>query len=523
MSIPDVGGRAGAGRPLQQTYHEQETTAQNQMAKQSLCLTQNTLDVMFTELGGNKWEFSANSSKPFLPMTVLAGLVNAEMEKENPQIQEEYEKLFKQLSLKLSQRLKENKKLPFEEQDPLCIIFEMVMRFAARGLVWLQFVEEITPELYPDSLSATSVAPLTAFNSIISVAQDTVRLLLKMKLKDNLEMNAMIKNNSEVLLTLIREGMEVQETKVNRNEKLENMLQNLLTLQNHIRKDQISYLLPNVKQIIDIAVYQTSGLLIEGKACAALNGMNTAAPLLVTQTDSWIGNAVHLLIKSLCSSTLLTDTQHLYLNSFAHVLVAGASALIIEGSGATRLSGVDIAKQVPDWLEAEIPFAITLSTTLFAESEVVKTIIEEFVTGLVLPPKLHTLYVNGLALMFWSLLLVAGSKEGKLIDSPQPLFEALQKTLSEHLIKVKETLETIESQEARRLGALVKQAEIAAREGSYKGYHEVILELIKPQGIRVDSVQDEMDRLLKEAMVCINEIYKAFSYRESGNIVNMAA
>lgn len=188
---PDVGGRTGIGKPLVPEYREIEATAQTQVAKQGLALVPNTLEIPFTQLGGNIWKYEANSSRPTLNQTLLQGVSVPDPQKEDPAEQSTFEQLMDELPLQLALKLKRDRKKEGEERDPQLIVFEKILQFFAKSLVYAKKLQTISSPSLAGSISQNQAGIAFALRGWEEHTQElltysigkTNRLLLKKSLK----------------------------------------------------------------------------------------------------------------------------------------------------------------------------------------------------------------------------------------------------------------------------------------------------------------------------------------------------
>ncbi len=166
---PDVGGRFGLGRPQELNYHELETTAQVVMTKAEMGIVPNTLDVPFMQLGGNPWKYQASPSKPEIPVDVLTTVSYPEQAMSSKIEQEQYERLLKELPFKLGKDLDEENRKPLHERHEEFVVFEFILRYAARALAWINKVEVLTPEAFEDGTQKNRGFPFTAFEEWLHV------------------------------------------------------------------------------------------------------------------------------------------------------------------------------------------------------------------------------------------------------------------------------------------------------------------------------------------------------------------
>lgn len=142
-SSPDVSGAKGLGRPQTLNFTEQEQSAETINNKLGLAAIKNSIDIPLTQLGGNIFKYEAHSSKPTLARTLFAQMVRSDKPLENELAKEIFKKLKDKLPLQLQMGLKHYSALPWEERDARFILLELLLKFAARSLAFLQGCTEV--------------------------------------------------------------------------------------------------------------------------------------------------------------------------------------------------------------------------------------------------------------------------------------------------------------------------------------------------------------------------------------------
>ncbi len=144
---PDVGGSRGLGRPQTLDYNEQAQSAQVAVLKAGVGLVQSTLEIPLPQVGreGERYRYPCNPSKPNLKTKVLVGISRPDTPRADPKEDEEFQRLIDELPLQLSLEMQNDRKKPAQERNPKFVVFELVLRFVAKALVWLESVSQVDP------------------------------------------------------------------------------------------------------------------------------------------------------------------------------------------------------------------------------------------------------------------------------------------------------------------------------------------------------------------------------------------
>lgn len=524
MAIPDVGGRAGPGRSQQPEVFEMQTTAQAQvLAKEGLGMTPNTLEVPFTKLGGDVWKYSANSSKPMLNASVMVGIQHPEEQKTNELEHKTYEKIFKELSLKIKEKLKQNKRLDPEDQDPRLIILELVLRFLARMVTYLGQAEQVNPESYKETNSENLKMPFKLFTAtlenIYSAIQSYKQFLAHPKIR--LELRMMIKENINILESVLQTGNEVIKTEEkNQQEKLKKLLQMLIGLQTNIRQKKVIYACDLTETLITVLMDKAAGLLIGAGPAILFYSMVLAAEAM----PEFVGSNLSLILSALSGSDTLDATQRYYIQMTAQTVVPLFTVMVIEAAGIPRLGGNLISSERSERLEPYTTFAATLGLALIANTRILSTFNAILLEGLNCPKAFGVLFDQVLAFLTWNVFLLAGSKGGDEIKSAGPILKGNQRTICDCLTQIKAGLDNLEGfSGARALASLSKQAELAAGKSDAKGYIEVVKEALKIREWKLDQVQEECEQLIASTIPYLRGCYRALGVAKATTVINQAA
>jgi hypothetical protein len=523
MAIPDVGGRAGPGRSQQPEVFEMQTSAQAQVAKEGLGMFPNTLEVPFTQLGGNVWKYSANSSKPMLNASVMVGIQHPGEEKTTELEQKTYEKIVKELSLKIGEKLKRNKRLDPEDQDPRLIILELVLRFLARLVTYLTLAEQVNPESYKETNSENLKMPLKLFTSTLEAIHSAIQSY-KQSLahpKIRLELQTMIKENISILESVLKAGNEVIKTEgKNQQERLQKLLQMLIGLQTSIRQKKVIYACDLTETLITVLIDKAAGLLIGAGPAILFFSLVLAAEAM----PEYMGHNLNAILSTLSGSDALNATQRYYMNIIAQTVVPLFTVIMIEAAGIPRLSGNVISSEMSERMEHYMTFAATLGLALVANTNGISTVNNILFEELKCPKNIGLLVDQGLAFLTWNILLIAGSKGGGEIKSADPLLKGNKQSICQCLAQIKQGLDNIEGYAgARSMASLCKQAEFAAGKSDAKGYIEVIKEALKSKEWKLDQVQEECEQLIASTIPYLRGCYRALGVAKATTVINQAA
>lgn len=159
MSITGSGVGGTIGGPPQPTTRELETIAANEIAKQMGGLVKDTLEVPFTQLGGNVWKYQSSANRPSLPpLTQNRVLVGYE-----PPPDDSWKSLAKDIVDHLPDDFKgrylTQMSLPFEERDLLFVALDNLLNATAKALFLLnEAAEPVEPESPADIYSQINLA-----------------------------------------------------------------------------------------------------------------------------------------------------------------------------------------------------------------------------------------------------------------------------------------------------------------------------------------------------------------------------
>ncbi|GAB4233690.1 MAG: hypothetical protein Tsb0021_12760 [Chlamydiales bacterium] len=484
---PDIGGRTGLGRPLVPEYQELEATAQTQVARQSLGIVSDTIDILFTELGGNIWQYDANATKPQLPIYIAAS-VNAPEEKEDPEIAKEYENLVSKLPLNLSNELSRERKKPLDQRNPRFVVFDNLLRFAAKALVWFKNVSKITPKSYREQISKFKMFPFGMLQGWIDVAELTLREL-ELLSKNNPIDQTIYHDNTKVLQPFI-EGLK--EASQLAGTEFQTKIQNMRLLADMTWQHYESQEMGNVLSISVSHIHHLLTLLAsisyEDEAPALLT-LGIALDLSTTESElsGWIKKSYTKTFRTIFSiNPHHNEIDHRLLLAMASFTALFFSSCVTEASGMATFQ----RQTKKDHTEALQSFAFTLASGLISHSQVLPQLLSE--TLIIVEPSAETfpILTTTLELIAMNVLINAGARGDKTIKSAYPLILGMKKPLyhAMHQLKKQMAGKPINAE----LANAIRQAIMALKQSNESGYLEAIGTAIKPleeslQNVQIDS------------------------------------
>lgn len=175
MSAGGVGGNIGG--TMQPTAQDVESTAWTVVNKERMGIVPDSIEIPFTQVGGNLWKYSTDSARPTLmPMGTLRT-----MAEEPPKTDETWKKQFDHLVDQLPSDIKKNLLEEYGKSSELRSLnyqaLTQTLTSLAKGLTWMDKAQG-TPD--PNSVEAERIRhnrslPEKAFKGMIQQGQQTLR------------------------------------------------------------------------------------------------------------------------------------------------------------------------------------------------------------------------------------------------------------------------------------------------------------------------------------------------------------
>lgn len=498
---PDVGGRQGLGRPLQLEYTELEATAQVADAKAALGIVPNSLDISFTELGGNPWKYQASASKPQIPMNVLQGIVYPDSPEASQLAQKQYERLLKELPLSIRQELKEQSYFPEEDRDLALAVFERLLRFTGKALAYLQTTSELQPENFAENNKKNHAHPREMLKEWIELTESTVQELDKAA-------SLFKKGNQDLLRPLVKTCKEILQSNDKQGSFLaQRMFEELWTLWHHYEQKKI----PNVLKLTGNLLH--SLLLIT----ASLNGKVTSSFLYATSS------AMTALQKSFSKSgiwgrwqqetgkqlALTIDTslpQQYLIEQIVQLVTISFVGLLSEAAGTSN------SESGEEKTSATHSLAFLLASALLANSKVGTELAERSFEALEMPSYTTSMLTESTLLIAMNALILADAKGSQIM-------KGMQEKLMQGLDFLKEG--SVGAQ--KELSIAIREAYLALEQENKEGYFDALQTTLKTFQGNLETLQEENNRLLVDVISLLQELHKVTSQNKSVSIVTQAA
>jgi hypothetical protein len=511
---PDVGGRYGLGRPQELDYRELETTAQVQVTKEAMGITPNTLEVPFTQLGGEPWKYKASPSKPEFSMTLLSGISYPDTEKASKLEKEQFEKLLKERPLKMSMELKNQNRIPLDERDGRYLVLDQLMKFFSKFLTWVKIIEDVDPASFVENTSKAQATPSIALNNWLEIANEIVG-----------QWNAINdKDNETVLKNLIQ---SLNRYRASEGVIKEKNLKNILTYTNSILLKYKQRKYPNLRKLtgnlIESLVSILTALSSKGGHFGVWALENGKLDLIREQDAGYFGVGYMSLfqrITEVLPELMLGQKEPL--KSFFALLVLGFLGAVSEAAGITaRGNEQKLIMELPNRVGS---FSVTLAISLLAHTRVIQHVGKAVLDAFEIKDKNNRLRGEIINLMSLNVLVFAGSRGSKAIKSANPLFKGMRPQLSESLSFFKSILEEYDnSPVVKRMALSVRQAEIAVQKGNLSGYLEAVESLINLWLLKLDTLEEESEWLTEKVIRGLQVFDCLFAQNRFVTVVTQAA
>lgn len=539
---PDVGGRSGIGRPLVPQYEELEATARVQVGKQGLGIVPNTIEIVFTQMGGNIWRYEAQASKPKLPMDVLVAVTHPDA-KETPSLEKQiFEKLVHELPLKLSLELQRERKKRPHERDPVFVVLEQILQFAARAERWLRDIAENQYPIREERVSFVAAFPLLALQGWVSAAKEIVREINPFSRANGIDAGK-YKKNEELIKPLISiaESVLYSNTEEKRAEATAQLIEQAMRLEHAYLQKKLPILFQLIGKMLSPLVSIATAL-----------SYNTAAPALIhlsfgmqgaekyrsfadsfadspadslaeegSKESGWVDVAYRKIALQLAASLAeATEIEKRYIPATVYFLMTLYSSLVAEAAGAPSRSKHTTKEQT----ERIRSLAFALASTLIAHSKVIHRIAEEIVGFLISDTMYQQKLKDAMVILSLSAPILAGSKGDQEIHSMQSLMQGIQEIMQISLESIRQLgEETRGSPLNKQMGVAIRQAILSWEKLNSLGYLESIEAALKPFDITLQSSQYESEQVVAFAVSLLNALYRTEEQEKFTSIVRQAA
>lgn len=125
------------GGPLNPSIFEIETRGIVNVNRELLGILRDTLQVSFTELGGQVWKYQASANRPVLPALVSTRMQTPDFSVDDKMWKEYYEDLLNNLPPTIREKLEYDLKSPLKDRDNAYIALENILTATARTLAFI--------------------------------------------------------------------------------------------------------------------------------------------------------------------------------------------------------------------------------------------------------------------------------------------------------------------------------------------------------------------------------------------------
>lgn len=142
MSLSGSGIGGSIGGPQQYSQTEIEATAWTLVNKERLGVVKDTVEIPFTQVGGNVWKYSTDSGRPTLMPLGSTRTTTGEEEKPDESWKDFYDQLLNKLPPQIKSRIQSELGKSFEFRNANYIVLDQALAALAKGMGWMESVEE---------------------------------------------------------------------------------------------------------------------------------------------------------------------------------------------------------------------------------------------------------------------------------------------------------------------------------------------------------------------------------------------
>lgn len=526
---PDVGGRSGLGRPQEPMIHEQEATAQVQVVKENLNLTQNTLEVPLSRLGGgHEYRYNASATKPSVPTDVLVGVLHKDTDAPDPMEEKSYEELVEELPLSLSLELKEENKKPAYLRDPPFLVLEQILRFCAKALAFLRTCKEIKFEDHIANASKFMAAPASSLWKWMRTAKMLIKIWKEMETasKSNVEMTTALSANRVILEDLLKKVKELllikePDKKYEAIILLAEELKNLNDLFYHRRIPYATAHLGDALKTLQILIYAFA----KGEQAPIFFMIGMAAETWNKNKEMkmGIGENISNLIKMI--SEILPDStpiESFHISRLAQVMFLMFSGLVVEAAGATKPGKTSRKEVVTGKMRQIRTYAYKLASCLIGTTQVLPTMGAEAFRWISLAEKSKETLLTSITLLAMNVPILAGFKGDEAIKGTGFLLSGMDQQLQNQLQNLKSFFEGGEK-DKRKLSIALREALLSLQKRNSDGYFEALTSAAALVEMRLDDLSRESESLVMFTIMLLEAGHRLNEQSVISSFFKMAA
>lgn len=496
MTVTGSGSGGNIGGPQQPLQRELETTAWTDVNKMLLAIVKDSIDLSFTEMGGNVKRHHTEPGRPTLHPMLNLRTASGGITEEDQSWLPHYEELLDLLPADLKEQLAEDQALPFESRHPLLVCLDNLLKALAKAAAWLEV-----------AISPVDVASLAAARTRLNLALPFMMLKTSMTMGDTIlaearnfltsvgpnhpqfdRLNNVISQLDEALEELrgIYGEMEEGNIDIIKSEEFAAFAEALEELNTFYHSTELSQDLRILSPLLKTLTAITSafslgigspslflGLMIAG---VGFNSSESEAGIVGESLEKMVNTLIGAIIPDgrvgdRTMLTLLTTTSLIALIAFAQV---------IGDVGIGRYPTLDRA-------DGE-RFSLDLLLHLGSNLGLIHDLFAHVATASGLTGNDHTIATESLATTAM-LLIILGAAE-----TDHHTAEELLTSLRPHLLSSTETLEGF-AEDIPELGLFLQQAKMALEEDNIAGFVEALGSALALIGISMDQLTEDLQEL----------------------------
>lgn len=511
MSSIGSGVGGGIGGPQQPSVREQEQTAATEALKlmAGLSLLKDTLEIPFSQMGGNIWKYQSNASRPALPpLTSTRGPASFEDLKDTSW-KKNLENLVNLIPSELKSDYLAEMNLPLDQRNIDFVAFDNVLTTTAMTLSWLQ--EATGPSLAEGVASIDALLNMAMPHLALEGMIRTANLVLS-KATNFLDNSGANYLQQDILRNFVRhaeKGIAEIENLQSEMKSSKSVIEGFATL---------AAKLTAISQEFD-RLYTGSDLKILGITLASMASLSAALAFADPGTPSLflaltvcsiglnvgtseaaiIGPAIEASSSAISGalSGLLIPNASLATQQFMDRVVttvflgAIAFSTLVNEVGVGYLPGDEV-----DVKNAKA-FTFDIVVTLLASSQALDGLLSSLTDRPDLSPKQHEYLTESLKLVALTTIIIAAAPNRN-PNNAASLFDSLQGTISKSLAIISDMVNegilnhTMEGETTVALGISLQQTQIALNDSNMSEFVDALKGTLALIGLNSDQFMNDV-------------------------------
>jgi hypothetical protein len=506
-SSPDVGGSRGMGRPETLQHHELEQTAQTQVLKAGVGLVKTTIDVPIHQIGvgEEKYKYQAESSKPNLQTKVLVAVTRPDNPRTDPREGEEFQRLVDEMPLQLSLELQEDRKKPEQERNTKFIVFELILKFVAKALVWLEDVSQIDSTEHSMNNAKMQAFSHAVLRGWIEVAkQITANLQTSAApLLNTPQGKRDARTNAQILMQFTAWSKAVLKAKPKSRKKvLKKVKKDLLHIQHQIETKKIQGVFDVTESLIKNLIDLIGTFENEKSSAILITIMRTQKPPLGSV-------AADPVLKLLTDHPDLDGIQTIFLPRLMKFAAQIFPMLTFAASGKRTLDTKRDRRLKHEYVQS---LALRLAAALISHAEVIPLAANRLFQAIGVEGDVKKLMAALTDALTMSILPVSAAEKAG------PLMNGVKRKLGERLALLRKEAAD------KEIAASIRQADIALkRDENISGYFEAMQRMLGKEKIKFIDLQSECREIARLTLALLGAFYDTRGQKDFASMMSQAA